>query len=57
MKTIPVDVRHLEHAYGFDLHKFENGHIYPLSLLMNAMGFSKGVPQLKPRVKGKVVEE
>ena len=49
MKTISVDVRRLERAYGFDLHEFEAGGTYPLSKLMTAMGFSKGTPQGRPR--------
>ena len=45
MKTIPVDVRHLEYALGIDLHEFEAGHIYPLAKLMTAMGYHKHASQ------------
>jgi len=49
MKTITVDVRFLERAYGFDLHEFKDGATYPLSKLMTAMGFSKAAPLGRPR--------
>ena len=45
MKTIPVDVRHLELVFGIDLHEFEGGHTYALSNLMIAMGFHKHTAQ------------
>ena len=48
MKTISVDVRHLEHIYGFDLHKFEDEHTYPLVKLMDVLGSYKGTPPIEP---------
>jgi hypothetical protein len=40
-KNIPVNIRHLEQAYGFELHQFESGVTYPLAKLMDALGFMK----------------
>jgi len=44
MKTIPVDIKHLEEAFCIDLHEFKSGERYPLSMLMKV---------LTPRLKGK----
>jgi len=59
MKTLTVDVRCIERVFGFDLHQFEEGHVYPAIDLMDAMGLIIGTPQGRPRgnTKGKEKEE
>ena len=48
-KTVGVNIRHLEQSFNKDLHNFEYGKSYPLTDLMNAIGYLHGTPKLKPR--------
>ena len=50
-KTLSVDAHDLEDAFGADLHEFKPGETYPLSTLMDALGFFHvhGRPKLRSR--------
>ena len=49
-KSIPVNIKHIEEAFGIDLHEFEPGKTYPLAQLLVALGFlSRGIPKTGPR--------
>ena len=50
-KTLSCNVIHLEQAFGADLHEFKPGETYPLSKLMDALGFFHvhRRPKLRPR--------
>jgi hypothetical protein len=50
MKSIPVDIRHLEDAFHIDLSQFEAGKTYPLSKLLDALGLLKGRHNIPPGV-------
>jgi hypothetical protein len=40
-KTLSVDISKLEQYWGVTLHEFEPGKTYPVSQLMDALGFMK----------------
>jgi hypothetical protein len=40
-KRLSVEISKLEQCSGVDLHEFEPGKTYPLSKLMDALGFMK----------------
>jgi hypothetical protein len=40
-KRLSVDISKLEQYSGVDLHEFKPGKMYPLSKLMDALGFMK----------------
>jgi hypothetical protein len=50
-KTLSVDIPRLERFWNIDLHAFEPGETYPISQLMDALGFFHvhGRPKLKSR--------
>lgn len=49
MKSIPVDIKHLEEVYNIDLHEFEPGRTYPMLKLMDALGLAHGSLRYLPR--------
>jgi hypothetical protein len=50
-KTLSVDISRLEKFWDADLHEFNPDETYPLSKLMDALGFFHvhGRPKLQPR--------
>jgi hypothetical protein len=42
MKSVPVDIRHLEDVFYVDLDQFEDGGSYPMSKLFDALGLLRG---------------
>jgi hypothetical protein len=42
MKSVPVDIRHLEDAFYIDLSQFEEGKTYLMAKLFDALGLLKG---------------
>jgi hypothetical protein len=48
MKSVPVDIRHLEDAFYIDLSQFEEGGTYQMSKLFDALGLLKGHYNIPP---------
>jgi hypothetical protein len=50
MKSVPVDICHLEDAFYIDLNQFEEGRTYLMAKLFDALGLSKGHYNTPPGV-------
>lgn len=50
MKSVPVDIHHLEDAFYVDLDQFEEGKTYLMAKLFDALGLLKGHYNIPPGV-------